>query len=181
MRGFAMTVGWLGVIFLSVGSVEAQWQYTDDKGVKQTRQYKVEIPAAYRDSAVWVGPTGPHMKTTPKDATPRVQGGTTLLDLNSRIHSADSQLKALKQAELEKARQQQGTGAVSATGTGPEKWRMVGRMTDRDSGRPLAAAADMNFGIYYDVYSCQAAIARRLRMEAGGAAGGHTVYMCERQ
>lgn len=37
---------------------EAQYQYTDDKGVTKTTQYKLDIPTTYRDAAEWVGPTG---------------------------------------------------------------------------------------------------------------------------
>lgn len=167
-------------ILLVAGHADAQYQYTDDKGVKKVVQYKLDVPAPHRDSAIWIGPTGAPVKSTPKDSPP-VQGGTTIQDLDSRIRSADSQLKALKQIELEKARQQQQQATGASGGTGPEKWRMVGRTTDRDSGRPLAAAADMNFGTYYDRESCQGAITRRLRMEARGAAGSYTVYTCERQ
>jgi hypothetical protein len=37
---------------------EAQYRYTDDKGLTKTTQYKLEVPARYRDGAVWIGPTG---------------------------------------------------------------------------------------------------------------------------
>ena len=45
-------------LVLVAGRVEAQYRYTDDKGVSKTTQYKLDVPARYRDAAVWIGPTG---------------------------------------------------------------------------------------------------------------------------
>jgi hypothetical protein len=50
----ALTIG----AVLVAGQVEAQYRYTDDKGVSRVTQYKVDVPASYRDAAVWIGPTG---------------------------------------------------------------------------------------------------------------------------
>ena len=43
---------------LGAAQVDAQYRYTDDKGVTKVAQYKLEVPAPYRDAAVWIGPTG---------------------------------------------------------------------------------------------------------------------------
>jgi len=45
-------------ILLVAGQVDAQYQYTDAKGVSKVVPYKLDVPAPYRDSAVWIGPTG---------------------------------------------------------------------------------------------------------------------------
>jgi hypothetical protein len=50
----AVTAGFL----LGPAAADAQYRYTDDKGVTKSTQYKVDIPAPYRDAAEWVGPTG---------------------------------------------------------------------------------------------------------------------------
>jgi hypothetical protein len=47
----------MGVVLIA-GPVEAQYQYTDDKGVTKVTQYKLNVPEPYRDSAIWIGPTG---------------------------------------------------------------------------------------------------------------------------
>jgi hypothetical protein len=49
----------LGVgVLLVAGEAGAQYRYTDAKGVSKVVPYKVDVPTAYRDSAVWIGPTG---------------------------------------------------------------------------------------------------------------------------
>ena len=45
-------------IVLVAGQVDAQYRYTDDKGVSKVTQYKLDVPLLYRDAAVWIGPTG---------------------------------------------------------------------------------------------------------------------------
>jgi hypothetical protein len=58
MRRFVTVVG-LGVaVVLGAQPVDAQYRYTDDKGASKVTQYKLDVPAPYRDSAVWIGPTG---------------------------------------------------------------------------------------------------------------------------
>ena len=58
MRQLAIAVGLGAVLLLLAGQADAQYRYTDDKGVSKTTQYKLDVPAPYRDAAVWVGPTG---------------------------------------------------------------------------------------------------------------------------
>ena len=55
MRGFVIAVG---LVILVAGQVDAQYRYTDGKGVIKVTQYKLDVPAPYRDTAVWIGPTG---------------------------------------------------------------------------------------------------------------------------
>jgi len=52
----AMGVGMSTIFFADVAC--AQYQYTDGKGVTRVTQYRVDVPARYRDTAVWIGATG---------------------------------------------------------------------------------------------------------------------------
>jgi len=55
---FAVALG-LGVAILPVArQAGAQYRYADANGVSRVVQYKLDVPAAYRDAAVWIGPTG---------------------------------------------------------------------------------------------------------------------------
>jgi hypothetical protein len=54
----AIAIGLSAGIVLVVGQVDAQYRYTDDKGASKVAQYKLDVPAPYRDAAVWIGPTG---------------------------------------------------------------------------------------------------------------------------
>jgi len=58
MRAFVLTIGLGASLLLFSGQADAQYMYTDDKGVSKVTQYKLDIPEPYRDAAVWVGPTG---------------------------------------------------------------------------------------------------------------------------
>lgn len=53
-----IALGLGAAILLHTGPVDAQYRYTDDKGVSKVTQYKLHVPAPYRDAAVWIGPTG---------------------------------------------------------------------------------------------------------------------------
>jgi hypothetical protein len=44
----------IGVLWLT-GSAEAQWRYTDDKGNSKTVTLKMDVPAQYRNHAVYAG------------------------------------------------------------------------------------------------------------------------------
>lgn len=57
-RVLMIGLGLGAVIVLGAGPVEAQYRYTDDKGASKVAQYKLDVPVSYRDSAVWIGPTG---------------------------------------------------------------------------------------------------------------------------
>jgi hypothetical protein len=58
MMRFLIAVGLVGCAMLLTSRAEAQYRYTDDKGVTKTAQYKLDVPSPYRDAAVWIGPTG---------------------------------------------------------------------------------------------------------------------------
>ena len=58
MKRFAMAVGLGTGLLLSAWQADAQWRYTDDKGTSKVTQYKLDVPAPYRDAAEWIGPTG---------------------------------------------------------------------------------------------------------------------------
>ncbi len=58
MRRFVIAVGLSAGIGLVAGQVDAQYRYTDDKGVSKVAQYKLDVPAPYRAAAVWIGPIG---------------------------------------------------------------------------------------------------------------------------
>jgi hypothetical protein len=55
---FTVAAGLGAGILLVAGQVHAQYRFTDDKGVSKVTQYKLDVPAQYRDGAVWIGPTG---------------------------------------------------------------------------------------------------------------------------
>jgi len=58
MGRFVVAVGISAGILLVAGSASAQYRYTDTKGVTKVTQYKLDVPAAYRDTAEWIGATG---------------------------------------------------------------------------------------------------------------------------
>jgi hypothetical protein len=58
MRLLVLTFGLGAGLLLFCGQADAQYQYADAKGVTKTTQYKVDVPRAHRDAAVWIGPTG---------------------------------------------------------------------------------------------------------------------------
>jgi len=58
MKRFAIAAGLAAGTLLFAGPVDAQYRYTDDKGVSKVTQYKLDVPAPYRDKAVWIGQTG---------------------------------------------------------------------------------------------------------------------------
>ena len=41
-------------LLLAVGQAEAEWQYTDAKGKARTVMLKMDVPAEYRNTAVYV-------------------------------------------------------------------------------------------------------------------------------
>lgn len=67
-RSLVALIGLAGLGALALaGQADAQWQraapsnswqWTNDKGETKVSQYKLDIPAQYRDGAVWIGPTG---------------------------------------------------------------------------------------------------------------------------
>ena len=58
MKRFVAVLGLSVTVVLGARQVDAQYRYTDDKGVSKVVQYKLDVPARHRESAVWIGPTG---------------------------------------------------------------------------------------------------------------------------
>jgi len=58
MGRLVVAVGINAGILLVAGTVSAQYRYMDNKGVTRITQYRVDVPVAHRDAAVWIGPTG---------------------------------------------------------------------------------------------------------------------------
>ena len=58
MRQLAAALGLGAGLLLMTGQADAQWRYTDDKGVSKVTQYKIDVPVSYRDAAEWIGPVG---------------------------------------------------------------------------------------------------------------------------
>jgi hypothetical protein len=54
----AVATGLGAGMLLVAGHVDAQYRYTDAEGASKVTQYKLDVPTAYRDAAVWIGPTG---------------------------------------------------------------------------------------------------------------------------
>lgn len=97
---FAVVLG-VGAGFLLVaGAADAQYRYTGDDGVSKVVQYKLDVPATYRDAAVWIGPTGIGKPALSDDAR-----ATKRRDDIYRGTAAQQQYQKVQQAnELERQR-----------------------------------------------------------------------------
>jgi len=97
---FAVATG-LGVgILLVAGEAGAQYRYSDADGVSKVVQYKLDVPATYRDTAVWIGPTGvghPALSDGARETKRRD-------DLYRGSAAQQESQKAQKAAELERQR-----------------------------------------------------------------------------
>ncbi len=58
MKPILTLVGLAVSLTLLAGQADAQWRYVDKNGVSRVTQYKLDVPAPYRDLAEWVGPIG---------------------------------------------------------------------------------------------------------------------------
>jgi hypothetical protein len=110
MRSFVVAIGLGASLLLFSGQADAQYKYTDDKGVSKVMQYKLDIPEPYRDAAVWVGPTGVGKPGLSKEAEQ-----TKLRDdAYRRIGEAEAQLVPYKQAEAARAAAQREVDGANA-------------------------------------------------------------------
>lgn len=95
MMRFAMAIGLGAGLLLSAWQADAQWRYTDDKGMSKVTQYKLDVPEPYRDAAVWIGPTGIGNPALSADQIRAAQ----LSDAIRRIVEAEAGLLQFKNAE----------------------------------------------------------------------------------
>ena len=105
MRRFVIVVGLGGGLLLAAGEADAQYQYTDAKGVTKVTQYKLDVPASYRDAAVWIGPSGIGKPGLSEDQRRSKQRE----DEYRRIGESNARLAPSKNAEAE-ARKAKGRG-----------------------------------------------------------------------
>ena len=95
MKRFTMAVALGTGLLLSAWQADAQWRYTDDKGTSKVTQYKLDVPAPYRDAAEWIGPTGIGKPALSADQIRAAQ----LADANRRIVDAEAGLLWFKKVE----------------------------------------------------------------------------------
>lgn len=106
MKSMSIAAGLIvgALLLLAANQAEAQYRYTDDKGVTKTTQYKLDVPPAYRDSAVWIGQTGVGLPGLSADAKARAARD----DANRRINQADAELIILKMKKASDAKAARG-------------------------------------------------------------------------
>ncbi len=133
MKRWATAVGLGAGLLLLAGQADAQWRYTDDKGASKVTQYKLDVPAPYRDAAEWIGPTGIGKPALSADQIRAAQ----LWDAIQRIIAAEAGLLQFRNAAAPAPpRPESGTaGKPMATMciagelramTSPGSWRTVG-------------------------------------------------------
>ena len=99
MTRIVVVVGLSAAVVLGARQVDAQYRYTDDKGASKVAQYKLDVPARYRDSAVWIGPTGVGKPALSEEQRQiRQRWGTPA------IRSADDAARKAEEAAAEQAR-----------------------------------------------------------------------------
>jgi len=91
-------------LLLAVNEAEAQYRYTDDKGVTKTTQYKLDVPVAYRDDAVWIGQRGVGLPGLSAEMKRRA----ALDEANRRVNQADAALIVEKMRKASAARAARG-------------------------------------------------------------------------
>jgi hypothetical protein len=99
MTRIVAVVGLSAAVVLGARQVDAQYRYTDDKGASKVAQYKLDVPARYRDSAVWIGPIGVGKPALSEEQRQiRQRWGTPA------IRSADDAARKAEEAAAEPAR-----------------------------------------------------------------------------
>jgi len=73
MARFGMAVALGAGLLLLTGTADAQWRYTDDKGVSHVTQYRLHVPSPHRDAAEWIGPVGIGKPALSEDQIRRAQ------------------------------------------------------------------------------------------------------------
>ncbi len=98
---FAVALGLGAGILLVAGRVDAQYRYTDAAGASKVVQYKLDVPTAYRDAAVWIGPTGigkPGLSEEARQTKQREDAYRRLGDANARLEPYRKAEKAAAEA-----------------------------------------------------------------------------------
>jgi len=137
MRSFVVAIGLGASLLLFSGQADAQYMYTDDKGVSKVTQYKLDIPEPYRDAAVWVGPTGVGKPGLSEEARQTKQRE----DAYRRIGEADAGLAKYGKAPAP-------TTGVPYVGQPPESTTCVPTLVERRtvSGAPRAGGGYLPSG-----------------------------------
>jgi hypothetical protein len=110
MRHLPTAIGLGASLLLFAGHADAQYRYTDDKGVSKVTQYKLDVPAPYRDAAVWIGPTGVGKPALSADAQEMKRRD----EAYRRIGEAEAELAIYRQAEAARAAAQREADSVNA-------------------------------------------------------------------
>ena len=95
MRRFVTAVGFGAGLLLLAGQADAQWRYTDETGASKVTQYKLHVPAPYRDAAEWIGPVGIGKPALSADQIRAAQGSEAI----RRIVAAEAELLLLRSVE----------------------------------------------------------------------------------
>lgn len=131
MNRFAMTLGLGAGLLLLAGHADAQWRYTDDRGVSRVTQYKIDIPTAHRDAAEWIGPVGVGNPSLSEDQIRQAQRWEAI----RRIVNAEAGLVQFRNMTPPPLRDPGGPGRPMATMciagelramTSPGSWKVVG-------------------------------------------------------
>lgn len=132
MTRLTLTVALGAGLLLLTGPADAQWRYTDDKGASKVTQYKLDVPAPYRDNAVWIGPTGVGNPSLSADQVRAAQ----LWEAVRRIVAAEAGLLQYQNVQAPaQPRADPGGGKPMATMciagelramTSPGSWKVVG-------------------------------------------------------
>jgi hypothetical protein len=127
MRRFAVALGLAAGILLVAGQVHAQYRYTDDKGVTKVTQYKLDVPAPYRDAAVWIGQTGVGKPALSEEQQRAKQRD----DAYRRIGIANERLVPYKKAEAEAKRAEAAAAATQGAKKAQERQDAEAAAQDR--------------------------------------------------
>jgi hypothetical protein len=156
MTRFARAVGLGTGLLLFAGQADARWRYTDDKGTSKVTQYKLDVPAPYRDAAEWIGPTGIGKPALSADQIRAAQ----LWDAVQRIVAAEAGLLRFQNVQVP---------------TSP-------RLDSGASGKPMATMciagelrAMTSPGSWKVVGGCGAGFSSGYRTDGYGSFGGFTV------
>lgn len=154
MTRFAMALGLGAGLLLLAGPADAQWRYADATGASKVTQYKIDVPAPYRDAAEWVGPIGIGKPALSANQVRLAQ----LWDAIQRIVAAEAELVRFRNAAAPAppSPDSGGPGKPMATMcvageqramTSPGIWKVVGGCSTGPSGFSTGYGTD-GYGSY---------------------------------